>query len=182
MIVGVSGYARAGKDTLANVLVGRHGFERKAFADFLRDALYVLNPYLAPGVDLQSVVDLHGWDYAKTQGPIDQHKEVRRLLQVMGTEVGRKMLGEDVWVNALFNSLEPTGNYVISDVRFPNEYEAIKEVGGFVVRVERPGTQPVNAHPSETALDDHEFDMLFSNDRGLDDLGEAVTAWLSVLR
>ncbi len=90
MIIGLSGYARSGKDTVAELLVLNYGFKRVAFADGIRDALIALNPILHDGHRLNEVVQMYGWDVAKAKD------EVRRLLQVMGTEVGRKLIHEDV--------------------------------------------------------------------------------------
>ena len=74
MIIGLTGYARSGKDTVANYLVEHHGYTRVAFADAIRDALYELNPYIANNLRVAEVVDDYGWDIAKT------NPEVRRLL------------------------------------------------------------------------------------------------------
>jgi hypothetical protein len=182
VLIGTSGYARSGKDTVANILVGSHGFTRVAFADILRDAVYTLNPFVGPWTDLQSVVDQHGWEYAKTDGPKYQHEEVRRLLQVMGTDVGRRLFGDNVWVDSLFSTLEPEKDYVVSDCRFVNEADAIRARGGQVIRVERPGTAPINGHLSETALDDYGFDHRLINNGTLGDLALAVTAWVDSLQ
>lgn len=157
-LIGLSGYARAGKDTVGEILVRDHGFTRVSFADKLREAALAIDPILwtwvPPGkervaVRLSTVIDIHGWEYCKENYP-----EVRRLLQALGTEAGRNILGENIWVTAAFKGLDPDGKYVFTDVRFPNEYHAIGSWGGEVWRVSRPDTAPVNAHPSETALDD----------------------------
>jgi len=57
--------------------------------------------------------------------------------------------------------IEP--NWIITDTRFPNEAQAIKNAGGIIIRVDRPGFSAINAHPSETALDDWEFDYRIGN-------------------
>jgi len=57
----------------------------------------------------------------------------------------------------------PMPNWVITDTRFPNEAKAIKDAGGIVIRVDRPGVKAVNTHPSETALDDWNFDYKIMN-------------------
>lgn len=167
MIVGLSGYAQSGKDTVGKILVDNHGFERKAFADILRQAAYILNPWIG-GERLQAVVDRHGWERAKAL------QEVRRLLQVFGTEVGRELLGQDVWVNALHKQLEPTKNYVITDVRFPNEARFVWFQGGKLWRVIRPGFRPVNPHASETALDATALDATILNNGTLELLAGRV--------
>jgi len=73
------------------------------------------------------------------------------MLQRLGTEAGRDILGENVWVNAVFETF--TGEKLaISDVRFPNEAEEIRNRGGAIVRIVREGFGPINGHISETAF------------------------------
>lgn len=63
----------------------------------------------------------------------------------------------------VFNHEIVEPNWIITDTRFPNEAQAIKKAGGFIIRVDRPGVNAINAHPSETALDDWEFDYRIGN-------------------
>ena len=171
MIIGISGYATAGKDTVAQILVEQFGFQRLAFADSIRDICLVINPYLSDGLRVGDLVKDYGWDVAK------QNTEVRRLLQVLGTEVGRQIFDEDVWVDALFQKVDPNKKYVITDVRFANEAECIKEYGE-VWRVNRAGVDPINEHISETQLDDYEFDYVINNDGTFDDLKNKVIKYI----
>ena len=177
MIIALSGYARTGKDTVANILVAKYDFERVAFADKLREVLYALNPIVGWGVTMpvyyQDVIDLYGYEAAKdtTFGP-----EIRRLLQRLGTEAGRRVLGEDVWATALLDGLEVGQNYVITDCRFPNEARAVEAELGLTVRVSRLDIGPVNDHESEISLDDWSFDAYINNDGTLEDLSNAVDA------
>lgn len=164
-VIGICGYARAGKDTLARIIADL-GYEHRSFAGPMKPMLYALDPTVRLETGFGTVsqlVDAFGWEAAKT------HDEVRRLLQRLGTEAGRAHLGQDVWVNALF-AASSSGRLVISDCRFPNEADAIRAKGGVVVRVERPGVRPVNRHTSETALDDYEPDLVVANDETIDDL------------
>jgi len=179
MIIGISGYARSGKDSVANILVQDFGFERRAFADKLREALYALNPIIAYDWDLArpiylgEVISMYGWDGIKSSRYAD---EVRRLLQRMGTEVGRETLGQNIWVNATFDSLEPGKNYVFTDCRFINEATAVRNdyEGGQVWRVSRPNVGPANDHISEVGLDNWIFDAKIHNNGTLTDLRESV--------
>jgi len=171
VLIGLSGYAQSGKDTAGQILVDRYGFTRVAFADTLRDVLYALDPFTESLLStpdhrvtkhewyrVSYFVDRYGWEWAKanTAG-------VRGLLQRLGTEAGRNILGENIWVDAAMSKIGTTGRYVFTDVRFPNEYNAIRCAGGEVWRTVRGGQEAVNAHPSETALDDYSFDTtLFS--------------------
>jgi hypothetical protein len=120
---------------------------------------------------------------------------VRELLQKLGTEAMRDGLHEDVWVNALFADYTPTHyligaldtkltdgdpvypNWIITDMRFPNEMEAVKERGGITIRVVRPvekSKTTARLHPSETSLDSAEFDYKIINDGEIVDLIEKV--------
>lgn len=165
-LVGFSGYARAGKDTAVQVL-RTEGFRRVAFADVMRDFALRLNPIVGesgrPGrpVRLDNVIDRFGWDGYKES---IYSEEIRGLLQRLGTECGRQLIDENVWVDAALNGLDPDGMYAVSDCRFLNEAEAIRERGGKVIRITRPGVGPANSHPSETSLDNYKFDAVVSND------------------
>lgn len=147
-LIGFCGYAQSGKDTAAKFLVEEHGFTRLAFADALRQSLYLLNPFVVQGRRVQEIVDTVGWDAAKTEFP-----EIRELLQRMGTEVGRELYGKNFWVDRVMSQVKSSGDYVITDVRFPNEQFAVQQAGGRVIRVVRPGVGAVNQHVSDTGVD-----------------------------
>lgn len=135
-IIGLTGRAGAGKDTAGAVLAAHYGASRVAFADGVREALLALDPtiVLASGIEttVRQHVEMHGWDVAK------RHHEIRRLLQVLGTEVGRDILGPMVWIRRLFRVVPP-GPLVITDVRYDNEAATIRYYGGVVVEIVRPG-------------------------------------------
>jgi hypothetical protein len=177
MIIGLSGYAQSGKDTIAEILV-TEGFTRIAFADIMREALLALNPY-AGKYRLQEYVSVNTWDVAKVSMP-----EVRRLLQYFGTDVGRELFGEDFWIQQLkrrYDLYDPTKNWVISDCRFLNEAEEVKLLGGVMWRVLRPGNSPVNDHVSDQGLGYYKFDHVFNNDSSLSVLMDSVKAALKDL-
>ena len=99
----------------------------------------------------------------------------------------RNGLHTNVWVNALFANYNAIGykykdcdykviqgkweypNWIITDLRFPNEIEAIVERKGITIRVNRPGISLLD-HPSETSLDNAEFDYTIVNDSTIEDL------------
>jgi hypothetical protein len=168
LLIGLSGYARSGKDTVAELLCLNYGYKRVSFADPMRQALYVLSPKLDNIVRLSEYVDDYGWDVAK------QNQEVRRLLQVFGTEVGRKMFGLDFWIDIALKDLSGDTQVVISDVRFPNEADAIAKLGGSVWRINRKNHSAVNGHASEHAMDNYMFNHVIYNDGTLDDLSDEV--------
>lgn len=172
-IIGFSGYARSGKDTAAEALMSL-GFVRIGFADKLKDFVYYLNPKVDGGpmgdMTVREVIDKWGWEgYKNTYWG----ESIRERLQYIGTECGRKILGENVWVDAAFNNL-PDGKYVFSDVRFPNEVDGIRSRGGKIYRIERAGVDAVNQHISETALDHYEFDGFIHNDGTLAQFQDSV--------
>jgi len=179
MIIGLSGYARSGKDEVAKILVSEFNFERVAFADAIRDLLYQMNPLI--GVTrLQIMVDSVGWDIAK------QHPDVRGYLQNLGVGA-RKIFGSNFWVNQAINPhlyehplVGLNKDIVVTDVRFTNEAETIQALGGQVWRVKRHGVEPVNQHVSEVALDEYKFDQILKNEGSLDELRDLVRKRVSL--
>jgi len=169
-LIGLSGYAQSGKDTAAAVL-REVGYERIAFADTLRSAVYALNPLMPDGRRVQDVVDEMGWDRAKVN-----FTEIRTLLQKMGTEVGRNLLGENIWVDTALAGLDQSRKYVVTDCRFPNEADAIRSRGGIVLRIARTGVTKANDHPSETSLDNYDFDGILVNDGTVEDFHDEIKA------
>lgn len=92
----------------------------------------------------------------------------REILQRFGTEVGRS-IHPDLWVKALFNTLDKDGKYIITDVRFVNEAEACLENEATLIRIERNVDQM--EHSSETSLDNYEhFDYVIDNNGTLEEL------------
>jgi len=162
-IVGFGHLARAGKDTAAEMLAEEFGYQRFAFADNVRACAYEIDPAVAQLVD-----DL-GWESAKENCPV-----VRITLDRIGIGL-RTVLGESIWVDAVFNAINPGRPTVISDVRLPNEANRIFADGGVVFRIDRPGIVPANNLTSETALADWGgWTEVIPNDGSLDDLRERV--------
>ena len=182
MIIGLSGYAQSGKDTVAKILVDHYGFRRLAFADPIRELLYEMDPKLTIGHDtytsIKLLVDKVGWEVAK------QNPEVRSMLQGLGLGA-RTVIDKDIWVGITLRKVwGPTDNVVISDVRFKNEADMIKQIYGLnqVWRVIRPGLKPVNDHISELELDDYEFEFDIYNESTLLALHEDIEILMEGLR
>lgn len=183
-IIALSGYARAGKDEAAAVLVEEFGFIRVAFADKLREMLYALNPYVKGEYELdvseegledfdkmnivdhrtvQEVIDYYGWDgYKDSPFSVD----LRRLLQRLGTEAGRQTLWDSIWIDAALTGLPEDAKVVVSDARFFNEFDAVRQRGGYVWRIDRDGVGPANDHKSETEAVDYPYFSLFLKNNG----------------
>lgn len=166
ILMGISGRKRHGKDTFAARLVERHGFTRVAFADPMREMALALNPIISEGWRLAALVETFGWEEAKA------NREVRRTLQRLGTEAGRGVLGDSIWVDTAMRHARRLGDRVVfTDCRFPNEADAIRDAGGQVIRVNRPAfPDDGDPHPSETALDRYPFDDLVLNDGTVEEL------------
>lgn len=173
MIIGLSGYAQVGKDTIADYLVKKYNFTRVAFADPIREALYRLNPNVAISefnrASLASAVDHMGWEEVKRASP-----ETRILLQRLGTEVGRTMFGDDFWVNQAIQKALQYEKVVISDVRYPNELKSIIDNFGQVWRINKANVKAINRHESESALDGFLFNETIDNDGPVESLYSKV--------
>ena len=169
-LVGFAGRKRSGKNAAADALP--RNYQRVAFADPIRAALLALDPIVDVDVDVSAsgygeaavdcepirlsvIITALGWERAK-----DSYSEVRRLLQNYGTE-GVRRLDPDFWVRVAGAQIEARRSeglpVAVTDVRFPNEVDAIVNAGGTVFRIARPGyvlpTTAADVHPSETALD-----------------------------
>jgi dephospho-CoA kinase len=167
MIIGLSGYARSGKDEVAKILVEEYGYKRIAFADNIRKLLYATNPQVG-GNRLQFLVEDYGWDVAKSQ------PEVRHLLQSLGV-AARNLFGKDFWVAQALSQVHFENNWVITDVRFTNEADRIKQYDNSQVwRIKRTGVEAVNSHVSEHDMDSYQVDMILKNEGTLEDLRTLV--------
>ena len=165
MIVGLYGDSRAGKDTVARIMVEEFGAEWRSFAAPLRQILLNVNPYLRnePGTHptyLADEVEQHGWDWVKKNYP----ESVDWMIQ-LGQSV-RDLIHVDAWIWSVLT--DPLPRFmVISDVRQPNEYDAIRHAGGEVWRVIRPGT---TRRGMDGLLDDRYFPVTLHNNTNRDDL------------
>lgn len=188
-LIGLCGYMRTGKDSVAKLLVEQFGYTKIAFADPLREMAFAINPYIslvdAPGDIIAAVTTatgthtlvlysdlllIVGYERAKTV------PDFRRFLQRLGTEGVRYIIGDSTWVDLAGSRartiLSDGGKVVFSDVRFPNEADAIRNMGGVVWRTVRPGYEG-SGHVSETSLDVIVPDLLLEAE-SLDQLAAAV--------
>jgi len=142
-IIGIHGRARSGKDTLASYFVTA-GYRRYGFADPIK----------------KSMALMLGWDERHTDGHL---KEVvdpfygfspRQVFQLCGTEFGRKMLRDDLWIKIAEKFIAENGDVIIPDVRFDNEAEFILNNGGVLIHVVRPSQEVIEltSHVSEAGL------------------------------
>jgi hypothetical protein len=123
-----------------------------------------MNPLVKDEYRVKGVVDAYGWDRAKVEFP-----ELRNLLQTLGVGA-RTIFNDQFWVSQGLAGVSEGDKIVITDVRFPNEADAIKSLGGQIWRVKRLGVEAVNEHISETAMDGYKVDQIFVNNGSVDDL------------
>lgn len=187
IVVGLTGYARSGKDTVADRLVEEHDFEKVSFAKPLKDMLLKLNPQVGvrwtwrgpKPVYLDDVYVMYGTEEAVKASKYGE--EIRGLWQRLGTDCVRKY--DDLfWVRAAFQSLtDDNGRYVFTDVRFPNEAQSIQALQDTGVvptaslwLVERPGVHPANDHESELHAGNMNEDYIIGNVSTIHDLNNSI--------
>ena len=154
LIIGITGYAGVGKDTLADLICEHTDFHKLSFAGKVKE-LYLR---LAPTQTLE-LIEKRGWDFAK-----HHDLQVRTALQGLGSAC-RNTFGKDFWIRqAMPTRLEiEHENFVFSDVRYANEARAIWALDGVVIRLKRDGVNPANAHLSEVGVDEIDADLVIDN-------------------
>lgn len=186
-VIALCGYPTAGKDEAAKCLVEEMEFTRVSFADPLRQSLLALDPMVSQdvgwvsgrpfnyGIRLSELIEEIGWTEAKKE------PEVRRLLQVMGTEAGREIHGKDCWVDAACRKIQsaPTNNIVITDTRFENEVAMVRRMRGIIVHITRANAVQINNHPSEMMDYARVSDGTIDNNGTIEDLHRSIKEFAS---
>jgi hypothetical protein len=177
MLLAMSGLKGSGKDTVANIIVKEYGFTKIAFADALRQMCLIIDPVVTMQdgtviTTLSSVVKGMGWDQAKRKIP-----EVRRLMQVIGTEAVRGLFGENTWITALHNRYpdmaDESARYIITDCRFDNEADFVHCLKGDIIWVDRPGLLS-DGHASESPALKERAQYILDNNETIEELEEDV--------
>lgn len=180
MIIALNGYAKSGKDQVAQYIREMDPtFEIRKFSAKVKQFASILTGFPVELFEDQMFKTQpleRCWWTVNDEGVVPM--TVRDLLQKLGTDAIRNGLHPDAWVNALMAEYR-WQNWVITDCRFPNEAKAVKERGGVIVRIDRPGIGPVNAHPSETALDKWNFDYRIMNGSDLVSLRQTTEVILN---
>lgn len=184
--VGIAGYKRSGKDTVAKILIEElenvnvHAI-RRALADALKEeCASMMSREINRAAELYA--DKYDFEVPSkeeffTRMNSDEYKETYRLLmQFWGTEWARQHIRDDYWLRAVEDYIESMDANVaiIPDVRFPNEVTFCHEHGGIVVNVVRPGAT-TSGHSSENALDGcNEFNAMLDNSSDIDYLRQQI--------
>ena len=173
LLIGLTGPARCGKSTAQTIIADRFGLARINFADPLKDglgAMLGLNERHLAGELKEAPLPWLG-------------KSPRELMQTLGTEWGRELVANDLWVRvarqrlALMEDTEGDAfqGAVFSDVRFPQEADFIRRHGGTVIHLYRTGNADVRPHISEAGIALHKHDQLITNGGDLDELNARLT-------
>ena len=187
MLIGLAGAAGCGKTTVAEHLRDRHKFFEMALADPLYDMVAALTGLPKDHLKSRSVKE----ETIEWAG-----RSPRQLLQLLGTEFGRAILGDDIWIKSLFRRIDATQaamtaywkkpvecHFAVADVRFDNEAQAIRERGGVVWRIVRPWQEKIGGdHSSEAGISAGLCNDTIVNDADVKALTRAVDAALQSLR
>lgn len=200
MIIGLGHKKQVGKDTVAKILryitwEKENGFIvdkkyitqelQKSYAEEFNNIKWITMSFADKLKEVASIVfDIRKeyWNDPSVKASLVSNYNLtgREILQRIG-ESFRKEISPDIWVNSLFsrydnlNYREYLGdvvkpNLIITDVRMPNEAQAIKDRGGILIRVDRETGYKDN-HISETALDDYQdWDYIIDNNGTLEEL------------
>lgn len=202
-VIGLGGALRSGKDEIANHLVKRGSWTVRGMSEPLAIAVYTLNPWIEINPKHSPVVAKYikqhynwkerlvarafyaGAQFARYDDLVDEIgyteakivPNVREFLQLLGTDVGRKMIDENVWVDIAKRSIQADMaeglSVALTGVRFPNEVEMIKSLDGTNVWVSRPSeVAPATqaGHASESSVSADDFDIVIVNDGTLEEL------------
>lgn len=167
-LIGLAGPAYCGKDTVGAILKTHFPLKTISFADPIRDALRL--PF--------SLTHEHFYGSLKEVPLPWVNKSPRQLMQTLGTEWGRGMVHEDLWLilaEQKVEELHASGYHVaITDCRFENEAARIRQAGGVVWHIQRDGTKSVNAHKSEAGVAFAWGDTVIDNNGTIEDLVDEV--------
>lgn len=199
-LIGISGKKRSGKNataTIINEMIFRSKEEKGEFSNALpyqeKSFAYLVKKFASE----LTGIPMEGWeteaDKALFLGPEWNYQDEtgnkvamtrRMMLKKLGSDACNQNLHKNCWVNGLFQNYDAaTSKWMVTDVRFPQEVEAIRNRDGIVIRVVRPATEDKDAHISETALDGYtNFDYMIYNDGTLEELTEKIRLILEDLK
>ncbi|MBW2675615.1 MAG: hypothetical protein JRD89_19770 [Deltaproteobacteria bacterium] len=174
MIIGLAGKKRCGKDTIALYLEENYGYRRESFAAPIREFVASLCGYTMDELEAKKEVLNQTFDTTP-----------RVMMQTLGTEWGRDMISSTIWLDRLEWSLRqnPNADVVVSDLRFDNEADMIRGMGGVIIHIERPGNTILDEHESERGIHVLEAeDYYLPNTDTLGSLYREVTELMKDLR
>lgn len=177
-IVGFIGRRRSGKDTAAFALM-QAGYAGLKFAGALKAMLDTYLEYTGMPEDARRLA-IEG-SYKEVGLDKLQGKSTRFAMQTLGTEWGRNLIGENLWVDAAIARAKQFEKVVFTDVRFPNEVAALQGIGATLIKIERPDLDCdfADVHVSED-LDNLFYNFKIVNDGTIEKLQDEVKSVLNL--
>lgn len=167
MLIGLTGKAGSGKDTVGEILRAEHGFVLMSFAYPIKQMICGLL-----GVPMEQWNDR---EWREAELPIFG-KSPRYLAQTIGTEWGRDCVHPDLWLNLALARRKVRERIAITDVRFDNEAKKIQDLGGTIIDVRgRPTDSAGMQHASERGLREVPWVYVVENSGTLEDLARLVS-------
>jgi dephospho-CoA kinase len=175
-IIGITGKKFSGKDTLGKLFIN-YGYRKIAFADALKDTVKNIFDFTEEQVNgtQKEIVD----EYWK--------KTPRQIMQFIGTDMFRNHMSElipeidkNIWCYVVKRKIENAQQknknslFVITDVRFPNEAEIIKNMGGVIIKITRDNIENSDVHESENSINLINYNYVFENNGSIEDLYKKV--------
>lgn len=171
-IIGIAGVKGSGKSESVRVLESV-GYAEVKMAGALKGMTKFYLEYL--GLNEQECFDRIEGHLKEVPDEAFLGKTSRQFQQWLGTDFGRKLVGESIWTNAFTKRALSLPLVACSDVRFPNELDLIRQMGGKVYRVERDTeTNEFSLHESEKYIPTLDVDGVIDNNGTLEELREAI--------
>lgn len=171
-IIGIAGKKKSGKGTLCTMLQAVHPYQETAFAGALWNCMLAMDPwvecdgFLPKYRRLSELASKYSYELCKAEFP-----DVREYMKRLGTDGVRRYVGNTTWLDVVVREIKsnPDTDFIVSDLRFRNEGEAIHALGGVVVKLERD-TGFEDDHESENDISRIYEDFVYVNNSGLNDL------------
>lgn len=181
ILIGLTGRAGCGKDTVAEHLEADYGFSTMSFA----------GPLKKTAATLFNLPDLYFHNRELKEKPLEDWDGLspRHILQMLGTEAVRNTFGENFWIKRWLNEYSGVSiysNVVVTDVRFNNEAQIIRDLGGIIVHIVRPGDRSLDLaagkHASEVGIKLYPNDITMRNEGTLGNLSAKVDAMFTEVK
>lgn len=168
MLIGLTGFKGSGKDAFASVFV-RHNFEVIRVADTLKEMTRTF--YRVAGLSEFEIDRRIEGDLKEAPCPFFNGDTPRRAMQTLGTEWGQDTFFREIWSNIWKERVQLSyGPVICPDIRFLPEEKALRDLGGALIRIHRPGKEPTEYHRSEMEMLQLNPDVTILNDGTLDQL------------
>lgn len=160
-LIGITGRAGSGKDTVAAYMCANYGFESLAFADPIR-------------AGMRAIVGLEDYQFSHPHKEVvleEFGKSPRQMMQALGTDWARSLVHQDFWIILAGKEISSLQDdyieVVVTDVRFENEAEFLRNKGGEIWHINREGAGTPHSHASEAGIQRKPEDKVLDNNSSL---------------